>query len=294
VRPGALVARLGAGRPVLGDGAMGTELFARGLAPGECPERWNVGRGEAVAAVARAYREAGSELVETNTFGASPLKLAAYGLEARAAELNRRAVELAREAVGDEVLVAGSVGPCGALLEPYGEARAADVEASFAVQLEALAAAGVDAFCIETMTDLEEALLAVRAAGRVAPTVPVIATMTFDATPRGFYTLMGNGVADVARRLVEAGARVVGANCGNGIEVMVEVARAFRAATSAPLAIQANAGLPELRDGRLVYAETPGFYAERARGLVELGVAVIGGCCGTTPAHIAALRGVLG
>jgi len=284
--------RLATGRPLLCDGAMGTELFARGLVAGECPERWNLERGETVAEVSRAYAAAGAEMVETNTFGGSPLKLAAYGLAGRAAEINRRGAELARLGAG-RALIAGSCGPCGDLLEPHGGAARDAVARSFETQLGALAEGGVDAFCVETMTDLDEAVLAVRAARRVAPGVPVLASMTFDATPRGFFTLMGNALADCVRRLVDEGADVVGANCGSGIAVMVEVGRALRAATRAPLVVQANAGLPEQRDGRLVYTEGPELFAERARELVEVGVAVIGGCCGTTPDHIAALRAMI-
>jgi 5-methyltetrahydrofolate--homocysteine methyltransferase len=159
--------------------------------------------------------------------------------------------------------------------------------------MEALAAAGVDAVCVETMTDLAEAQLAVRAAKAALPEVPVLATMTFDPTPRGYFTIMGVSVAKAAAGLAEAGADAIGSNCGNGIEHMVALAREFRAASRLPLVIQANAGLPKSVGGRTVYDETPAFLAGKARELLAIGVSVIGGCCGTTPEHIRALRAMV-
>jgi 5-methyltetrahydrofolate--homocysteine methyltransferase len=156
-----------------------------------------------------------------------------------------------------------------------------------------LAQAGVDLFCIETMTDLTEATLAVRAAKSVAPAIPVLATMTFDRTRRGFYTIMGASIPDAARELAAAGADVIGSNCGNGIEAMIEIAREFHAATNLPLIVQSNAGLPQIVNGETVYPETPEFMAGKARELIAAGVAILGGCCGTTPAHIAAFRRVV-
>ena len=189
--------------------------------------------------------------------------------------------------------MAGSVGPCGRLLEPYGDTAPADVLASFRVQIEHLVAAGVDCLFIETMVDVEEALLAIAAAKEIDPQVPVATMMTFDPTPRGFYTIMGTTIADAARRLEDAGADLVGSNCGNGIEQMVSIARAFREHTTLPVIIQANAGLPETRDGAVVYPEAPDPYAGSARALRDVGIRVIGGCCGTTPAHIRALRAMV-
>jgi len=167
------------------------------------------------------------------------------------------------------------------------------MEASFRRQMSALVAAGVDAVLVETMTDLAEARLAVRAAKAVSPALPVLATMTFDPTPRGFFTVMGVTVAAAAAGLAEAGADAVGSNCGNGIVQMVAIAKEFRRHTALPLVIQANAGMPKLVEGRLEYDESPAFFAEQARELAAIGVAVIGGCCGTTPAHIAALRAMV-
>jgi 5-methyltetrahydrofolate--homocysteine methyltransferase len=285
-----LLSRVRAGEILVGDGAMGTQLFERGLAPGDCPESWNLSRPEVLEEIARSYLEAGSDIVETNTFGASPLKLARYALDARTEEINRAAVEAVRRAVGTRAVVAACLGPSGRMLKPYGDADPGEVSASYERQIAALAGAGVAAFCIETMTDLKEAALAVRAAKSVAPGLPVMATMTFDPTPRGFFTIMGADVASAARGLEEAGADVVGSNCGNGIENMIAIAREFRRHTDLPLLIQSNAGLPEREGDRVVYRETPSFMAGRALELVALGVSIIGGCCGTTPGHIRALR----
>ncbi len=282
--------RVRGGETLIGDGAWGTMLMARGLRPGVPPETFNISRQDVLEAIAQQYLEAGADIITTNTFGASPLRLAQHGLDESTEIINRNAVDALRRVVDGRAYVSGDIGPCGHLLEPYGDANPAVVLAGFERQARALAAAGVDLFCIETMTDLAEAVLAVRAARAAAPGVPVVATMTFDRTRRGFFTVMGTSIAQAARDLVAAGADVVGSNCGNGIDVMVEIAREFRAQTPWPLAIQSNAGLPEPHGTELVYGEDPDFTAERAPALAALGVSVIGGCCGTTPAHIRAIR----
>jgi 5-methyltetrahydrofolate--homocysteine methyltransferase len=288
-----LLARLVAGDRLVGDGAMGTMLFQRGLEPGRPPESITLSRPAVLEEIAQLYLDAGSDILQTNTFGGSPLKLALHGLEAETEAINREAVRAVRRVAGDRAYVCASCGPCGRLLEPYGDVSAAAVYESFRRQLAALCAAGVDGVIVETMTDLAEAKLAVRAAKDVSPGIPVLATMTFDATPRGFFTIMGVSVAAAAAGLLEAGADAVGSNCGSGIEQMVAIARELRRHTAAPLVIQANAGLPRSVDGRTVYDETPAFFAEQARGLAEPGVSLVGGCCGTTPDHIAALRAMV-
>jgi 5-methyltetrahydrofolate--homocysteine methyltransferase len=285
--------RLAAGDLLVGDGAMGTMLFERGLPPGEPPESVTLARPEVLEEIARLYRDAGADLLETNTFGGSPLALELHGLGDRWEAVNREAVRAVRRVAEGRAYVVASVGPSGRLLEPYGDTRPEVMADSFRRQAEALAGAGVDAFCVETMTDLAEAQLAVRAAKAAAPGVPVFATMTFDPTPRGYFTVMGVSVARAAAGLAEAGADAVGSNCGNGIEHMVAIARAFRAATALPLVIQANAGMPRSVGGRTVYDETPAFLAEQARALRTIGVSVVGGCCGTTPEHIRALRAMV-
>jgi 5-methyltetrahydrofolate--homocysteine methyltransferase len=289
-----LLDRLRDGETLVGDGAWGTLLMAHGLRPGEAPETLNLSRPEVLEAIAREYVAAGADLVTTNSFGGSPARLRAHGLEAQADALNRAAVEVVRRAVGGRALVSASVGPSGCVLRPYGDAEPADLASGFERQIAALAAAGADLVCIETMTDLAEALLAVRAARAVAPGLPVMATMTFEPTRRGFFTVMGVSVAQAVRGLLAAGADIVGSNCGNGSAIMVDIAREFRALTAAPIAIQANAGLPEPRGAEVVYPEDPATFAASARALRDAGVGIIGGCCGTTPAHVRAVRGVVG
>jgi 5-methyltetrahydrofolate--homocysteine methyltransferase len=288
-----LLERLAAGDVLVGDGAMGTMLFQRGLAAGEPPESVTLRRPEVLEEIARLYVAAGADLLETNTFGGSPLKLALHGLDDETETLNRVAVEAVRAAARDHAYVAGSCGPSGRLLEPHGDTSTDAILRSFRRQMNALTGAGVDCIVVETMTDLLEAQLAVRAAREVAPATPVLATMTFDPTPRGYFTIMGVSVAAATAGLTAAGADAVGSNCGNGIEHMVAIAREFRRHTQGPLVIQANAGLPRIVGGQTVYDETPEFMADRARELLALGVSIIGGCCGTTPAHVAALRSMV-
>jgi 5-methyltetrahydrofolate--homocysteine methyltransferase len=289
-----LLERIRAGETILADGAMGTMLLARGLQPGECPEALSLSRPELLEDIARRYFDAGAEFLEANTFGASPAKLAFFGLDGRTEEINRAAVAAVRKVVGEHAYVAACIGPSGKILQPYGDTAPDEVYASYVRQLTVLVDAGIDAVCIETMIDLAEAQLAVKAAKSVAPALPVTASMTFDATPRGFYTVMGTTIAQAAEGLRAAGADVVGSNCGNGIVRMVEIAKAFRQATAGPLIFQANAGLPQTDGDQLIYAETPEYYAEQAQALLALGVAVLGGCCGTTPEHTRALRSLLG
>ena len=288
-----LLERLAARDVLVGDGAMGTMLFQRGLPAGEPPEAMTLRRPEVLEEIARLYLEAGAEVLETNTFGGSPLKLALHGLDGQTEAINRGAVDRVRAVAAGRAYVAGSCGPCGRLLEPYGDTSPDAVFQSFGRQIRVLAGAGVDCVVVETMTDLTEAQLAVRAAKEVAPTTPVIATMTFDPTPRGYFTIMGVNVAAATAGLTAAGADAVGSNCGNGIEHMVAIAREFRRHTQGPLVIQANAGLPRIVGGQTVYDETPEFMADRARELLAMGVSIMGGCCGTTPAHVAALRSMV-
>ena len=284
--------RIERGEVILFDGAIGTMIMQRGLEPGRPPESINLQHPETLEEVARLYSDAGADCLTTNTFGGSPYKLKASGLD-RAEEINRIAVEAAKRAAGDSAYVAGSCGPCGALLQPYGPADASDIYNSFLKQASWLAEAGADVIVVETMIDLGEAILATRAAKAAAPNLPVMATMTFDASPKGFHTVMGNTIAQAADGLADAGADIVGSNCGNGIEKMFEIAEEFVRVSNLPVAIQSNAGLPETRDGELYYSETPEFMAGHVKRLLGIGVKVIGGCCGTTPDHIRAFREVI-
>jgi 5-methyltetrahydrofolate--homocysteine methyltransferase len=275
-----LLERLKGGEILVADGAIGTMLLDYGLKPGEPPESCNLTRPEVLEKIARLYLDAGADIIQTNTFGASPLRLSSYSLEDKAEEINKNAVLAVRKVVEDRACVSAS----------YGDTEPEEVYNSFERQARALISAGVDAICIETMTDLEEATLAIQAARAVSPSTPVMAAMTFDLTPKGFYTVMGVSIVDAARGLEEAGADIIGSNCGNGIENMIKIAREFKKHTALPVIIQSNAGLPAMQDDGPVYPETPEFMAEKANELVLLGVSIIGGCCGTTPEHIRAMR----
>lgn len=268
--------------------------MARGLRPGEPPDAINLTRPEVLEEIARHYLEAGADLITTNTFGGSPARLRLHGLEEQTESINRTGVEAVRRVTGHRAYVSASVGPSGQVLAPHGKGDPAAISASFERQIRALAAAGADLICIETMTDLTEAILAVRAARAAAPGLPVMTTMTFEATRRGFFTVMGVSVEQAVRGLSEAGADILGSNCGNGSKLMVEIAREFRTHTRLPLAIQPNAGLPETVGDAVAYPESPEFMAEHAKELLSAGVGIIGGCCGTTPAHVRALRRVVG
>lgn len=289
----AFLDRIAAGETLCGDGAWGTQLMARGLKPGDSFEALNLSRPEILAEIASLYIEAGAELVTTNTFGASPLNLASHGLDAQTEDINVAAVEALRGVTRGRALISASVGPTGRILAPVGDADPGEVADGFVRQIRALVEADADLICVETMMDLEEARLAVAAARQVSTTIPVIASMTFNATPRGFFTTMGNTPEQACEGLREAGADIVGSNCGNGAATMVELARELSTHAGLPLSIQANAGLPEVRDGELHYPESPAFMAARVPDLIELGVAIVGGCCGTGPEHIRAIRAAI-
>lgn len=288
-----LLDRLARGETLLADGALGTLLIARGLRSGESPEGFGLEHPEILREIAGAYIEAGAEIVQTNTFGASPLKLAGYGLADRFEEINRAAVAAVRDAVADRAIVMACCGTSGRLLKPYGDAEPAEVAESFRQQVRVLSAAGVDAINFETMIDLNEAVLAVQAAKSVAPDLPVSATLTFESRRRGFFTVMGNTIPQSAAALIQAGADIVGSNCGNGSAAMVAVAREFQTAGARWVSIRANAGLPVPDRDLLRYPETPEFMAGCLPELLACGVSIVGGCCGTTPDHIRAFRSVL-
>lgn len=286
----ALLSKITSGEILVADGAMGTMLMAQGLDASKAPEAINLAQPEILEDIARQYVEAGADMVQTNTFGASPLKLAKSNLASKMKEINSAGVKAARRAAETCAFVYASVGPSGCILKPYGDTEPEAVFESYCEQMAVLSEAGVDAICIETMTDLSEALIALRAVKKMAPEVPVFVTMTFEATSRGFFTIMGTRIEQAAKELEDHGADAIGSNCGNGIEQMVRIAREFRTSTKLPLIIQSNAGLPEQRSGVIVYPETPDFFASKVPELINAGVSIIGGCCGTTPAHIAAIR----
>ncbi len=288
-----ILKRLQRGDVVVGDGALGTMLMQRGLKQGEPPEAYNLTKPYVLEEIAALYLAAGSEIVMTNTFGASPLRLRHFSLEKETERINRNAVDAVRKAVQDRAYVSASVGPSALMLKPYGAADPEEVYESFRRQARALLDAAPDMFCIETMADPAEASLAIQAIRSLDGSVPVMATMTFGKNPKGFFTFLGASVQGSAAALEKAGADIVGSNCGEGIETMIEIAREFRQCSKLPVAIQSNAGLPAKSDTGLVYAETPGYVGEKAAELLKLGVQIIGGCCGTGPDHIRAIRGAV-
>ena len=269
---------------LVGDGAMGTQLQGRGLAPGECPEAWNLQRPGQVEAVHAGYLEAGAELLQTNSFGGSPRKLGVHGLTGKCREINRAAAEMARRVAGHRALVLGSIGPTGELLEPVGCLTEEEALSGFRRQAAALAEGGADALCVETMIDLREAVLATRAAR--ATGLPVLVTLVFEAAPGGFFTIMGDAAVGAAGEIRSQGAAVVGANCVTGTEAMAGIIRSLRAGCECPVMIQPNAGLPVVGEGGVVYPQGPQEMAAAIPTLVAAGARIVGGCCGTTPGHV--------
>jgi len=276
---------LSAKKPILTDGACGTELHKRGWTGGEASEKAILDRPDAVREIAQAYVRAGSDIVLTNTFGGTRIKLAKAGLDAEMARINRSGAELSRQAAGEGRLVFGSMGPTGEMLEPLGDLAAGAAEDAYAGQAAALAEGGVDGLVVETMSDLGEALAALRGA-RKATDLPVVVCMAFEEGAKGYATMMGVRPGQAAREFDAAGADVVGANCGVTIAAMVEVVRELRSATDKPIWAKPNAGKPELVDGATVYRETVEEFIRHFPRLVEAGAHFVGGCCGTTPEHI--------
>lgn len=271
------------------DGAMGTMLQERGLAPGASPEGMNLEQPQVVEAVHREYVAAGAGIIVTNTFGGNRPKLANYGLEEQVREINIAGVEICRRAAGEQTFVAASVGPTGRFLEPVGDASFDEMFAVFSEQISALAEAGSDLITFETFLDIRELRVAIIAAKAVCD-LPLMALMTFDDAGR---TVLGTPPEAAAVTLDALGVDVIGSNCGLGIEGIFEILGKMRSVTNLPLIAQANAGLPELRDGVTVFPGTPDEMTAYHQRLIALGVRVIGGCCGTTPAHIEAMQQAL-
>lgn len=284
-----LLQELKKGKVLVSDGAWGTLLQERGLQIGECPESWNSTHREDVLAIAKSYIGAGADMILTNSFGGSPSKLGHFGLQDQCVELNEAAAVISREAAGTDHFVLGSMGPTGVILM-MGEVPEETLYEGFCIQAKALARGGVDVLCIETMSALDEACLAVRAA-RDSSDCEIACTFTFEKTANGEYrTMMGVTPADMARALTLAGASIIGANCGNGFDGMIEIVREIRDVDSlTPVLVHANAGRPILDAGKTVFPETPEMMAQKVDLLIKAGANIIGGCCGTTPKHIQAL-----
>ncbi len=285
-----LLEELHRGRILLCNGAMGTQLHWRSLPLRTSPESWNLTHPEDVQAVSAAYIEAGSDIVETNTLGATRLRLAHYGLADQVTEINLQSAQLARIAAGSNHYVFGSVGPTGEVMRPHGSPREKDLIAAFVEQIKALAKGGVDALCIETQISLDEAVAAIKAA-KDNTNLPVVVTLTFNKTAAGeFRTMMGESPEQMVEKTTAAGADILGSNCGQGPEPMLELCSKIRPLTDLPLMFQPNAGLPAFENGQAVFKATPEEMANIAAIFRVVGANIIGGCCGTTPVHIEAMR----
>lgn len=272
------------------DGAMGTMLQERGLKPGQSPEELNLTMPQVVASVHRDYIEAGADIIITNTFGGTRFKLAHYGLEDRLVEINARAVEIARSEARGRAYVGASIGPTGQFVEPLGEVSFDDMKNAFRDQAQALVDAGADLISLETFLDIKECRAAVIAIREVSASIPVIAMLTFDDNGR---SVLGTSPEAAAITLTAAGADIVGSNCGLGVDGIYDILCRMRKVTGLPLISQANAGLPQLIDGKTIFPGTPDEMTAYHERMIGLGVRVIGGCCGTTPAHIRAMKAAL-
>lgn len=282
------VVELAESRVVIGDGAMGTMLQKYGLEFGECPERFNLEKPEVVRMVHKDYADSGAEYVETNTLGANRMMLARHNLDEKLGEVLKKAVVCAREGARENVLVGASVGPTGRLLEPYGDASVDELRDVFREVATYLDAEDIDFFIVETMIDINEAVVALEGVTAVSEK-PIVATMSFQQTPKGMRTVMGNEPADCADRLRDAGASIVGTNCCNGVEEAIWIIEEMRD-VGVPTIAQPNAGVPVLEDGKPIYKQTPERMADDIPNLIKAGARLIGGCCGTTPDHIRAIR----
>ncbi|SHF52373.1 5-methyltetrahydrofolate--homocysteine methyltransferase [Mariniphaga anaerophila] len=289
---GKILDKISNGKVLVSDGAWGTFLQKKGLKTGECPEEWNLSHPDKVLDIAKSYIEAGADMIETNSFGGTCFKLEKYGLADKTFELNKAAAEISRKAAGEK-FVLGSVGPTGKILM-MGDVTEDELYEAFKVQAKGLEAGGADAIMIETMSDLDEARIAIRAA-KENTRLEVFCTMTFEKTVIGeFRSMMGVSPADMVQTLVDAGADLLGANCGNGIAGMVGIVKEIRKTDSAiPILVHANAGMPIYRDGETVFPEQPAEMAKLIPEIVAAGANIIGGCCGTTPEHIAKIRQVI-
>jgi len=280
-------------KTVILDGGMGTELMKRGFSQGECPEKWNIEKPDVLKSIHQSYFEAGSDVVLTNSFGGSQLKLSSYGLDEQCYELNRQAGLLAHAVKTDGKFVAGSMGPTGKFLWPQGDYTESEFEDAYGVQAKGLADGQVDFILIETQYDIKEALCALRAARKNA-SCPVFVTMTFETYPRGFFTMMGNSVSQCITKLEEENVLVIGANCTLDSEDMAELIKSMRESTSLPLIAQANAGKATLSsDGEVSYSQGIENYAKYVPQIIDNGASLIGGCCGTDPGYIHRIAQIL-
>jgi len=276
-------------KTLLSDGATGTFLQTRGLEPGGCPELMNVDKKDAVEEMAEGYFNSGSDFVLTNTFGGSPFMLKKYGQESRTKELNKAGANLAKSVAPKGKFVFGSIGPTGEFLEPLGELKEKDMAEGFKKQISGLIEGGVDGIIFETQMAIEELSLGIKTAKEMTH-LPVIGSMVFDKGPRGFFTMMGISPEVAANNIYNAGADIVATNCGNGSLLMTELAKELIKFSKLPLMVQSNAGIPKIVKGKVIYDESPEFMVNNCIKLIDSGVSIIGGCCGTTFEHIKSFR----
>lgn len=290
---GKIVDALKTGKILVSDGAWGTFLYQKGMKPGECPDLWSVEHFDEVVDIAKSYADAGADMVEANSFGGSCYKLEHFGLTDKVEEINVCAAKASRQAAGPDKSVIASIGPTGKLLITE-EVTEEDLYEAFKAQAIALEKGGANAVCIETMSDADEACCAIKAV-KENTKMEIICTFSFEKTIQGTYrTMMGLSPVAAVKASLEAGADVVGTNCGNGIVRMVEIVKEMKAAyPDAYILVHANAGLPQNIDGKDIFPDTPEMMAEQLPALIEAGANIVGGCCGTTPAHIAAMKAVV-
>jgi 5-methyltetrahydrofolate--homocysteine methyltransferase len=280
------------GKLLTSDGAWGTYLFKKGLTSGNCPEEWNLTHYDDVYDIAKSYVDAGSDIISTNSFGANLFKLSQYNLDQKLSEICQISAEISRKAA-EEKYVMASIGPTGKFLI-MGDITSEDLYSSFKQQAMAFERGGADAVCIETFYDLDEAEQAIKAV-KENTQLEVICTFTFDKSDYGFKTLMGVTPQQMTESLILCGADIIGANCGSGFEDMIEIVKKIREVSSMiPIIIQANAGLPLIKNEQLIYSETPDKIKEIIPGLIDAGANIIGGCCGTTPDHIRVIFNIVG
>ncbi len=277
---------------LLSDGATGTFLQSKGLEPGGCPELMNLEKEEAVIEMADKYFKSGSDFVLTNTFGGSPFMLKKYGYEDKVEEFNKKGAMIAKSVCPSEKFVFGSIGPTGEFIEPLGNVTEKEMSNGFELQINGLLEGGVDGIIFETQMAIEELVLGIKTAKKLT-NLPIIGSMVFDRGPRGFFTMMGISPKKAAEDIYNAGADIVATNCGNGSEIMVDLAKELKEFSKLPVMVQSNAGIPKIKNKKVIYDESPEFMIKNYQKFIDIGISIIGGCCGTTFNHIKGFRNLI-